>query len=72
MLRLICAFNACFYVTLNAGLQPAYTPSRYLYLLQLSFIGKAVERWFAYAERFTSIFVGENSFHILAPLLISK
>ena len=72
MLRLICAFNACFNVTLYAGLQPAYTPSRDLYLLQLSFIGEAVERWLADAERFASIFVGEDCFHVLSPLLITK
>jgi len=57
LFRINCAIDACFDIILSAGLQPAHTPSRDLYLLQLSFIGKAVEHWLADAERFTSIFV---------------
>lgn len=72
MLRLFIIVYAKFNITLDAGLQPAHTPSRDLYLLQLPFIGQAIERWFTDAERFARIFMREDSFHVLSPLLISK
>ena len=72
MLRLFIIVCAKFNITLDAGLQPAHTASRDLYLLQLSFIGQAVECRLADAKRFACIFVGEDCFHVLSPLLIEK